>query len=132
MKSLGPAHGCECQESEDEESRMKNRGPGTKDEKELAWEPISTISPRRARRGRPASARRRPRRRSLPPNRPARQIAIYLTRELAMLSYSEIGALFGGRDHSTALYAWKRVAGFRAGDTRLDAELAALTARIWR
>jgi chromosomal replication initiation ATPase DnaA len=62
----------------------------------------------------------------------ARHIAMYLTRELAMLSYSEIGALFGGRDHSTALYAWKTVARFRAADTRVDAEIAALAAQIRR
>ena len=38
----------------------------------------------------------------------ARQVAMYLCRTLARCSYPEIGALFGGRDHSTAIHA-KRV-----------------------
>ena len=33
----------------------------------------------------------------------ARQVAIYLTRELTDLSLPQIGRLYGGRDHSTVL-----------------------------
>ena len=34
-----------------------------------------------------------------------RQIAMYLTREMAGLSLPQIGQAFGGRDHSTVLYS---------------------------
>ncbi len=37
----------------------------------------------------------------------ARQVAMYLCRKLTPSSYPEIGALFGGRDHSTVIHANK-------------------------
>jgi chromosomal replication initiator protein len=39
----------------------------------------------------------------------ARQVAIYLTRELTDLSLPQIGRLYGGRDHSTVLNSIKRI-----------------------
>ena len=39
----------------------------------------------------------------------ARQIAMYLCRELTDLSLPKVGALFGGRDHTTVLYAVEKV-----------------------
>lgn len=39
----------------------------------------------------------------------ARQIAIYLARELTRSSFPQIGKEFGGRDHSTVIHAYKRV-----------------------
>jgi chromosomal replication initiator protein len=39
----------------------------------------------------------------------ARQVAIYLTRELTELSLPQIGRLYGGRDHSTVLNSIKRI-----------------------
>ncbi|HVQ57496.1 MAG TPA: chromosomal replication initiator protein DnaA [Solirubrobacterales bacterium] len=39
----------------------------------------------------------------------ARQVAIFLTRELTDLSLPEIGRLYGGRDHSTVLNSLRRV-----------------------
>ncbi len=51
----------------------------------------------------------------------ARQIAIYLTRELTDLSLPQIGRLYGGRDHSTVLNSIRR-AEARCGE---DAALAA-------
>jgi len=37
-----------------------------------------------------------------------RQIAMYLSRELTRHSYPEIGAFFGGKDHTTVLHAYRR------------------------
>jgi chromosomal replication initiator protein len=39
----------------------------------------------------------------------ARQVAIYLTREMTDLSLPQIGRLYGGRDHSTVLNSIRRV-----------------------
>jgi len=38
-----------------------------------------------------------------------RQIAMYLSRELTRHSYPEIGAFFGGKDHTTVLHAYRRI-----------------------
>ena len=38
-----------------------------------------------------------------------RQIAIYLVRELTDHSFPKIGEIFGGRDHSTVLYSYKKI-----------------------
>ena len=50
----------------------------------------------------------------------ARQVAIFLTRELTDLSLPQIGRLYGGRDHSTVLNSLRRI---EAGLVE-DAELA--------
>jgi len=39
-----------------------------------------------------------------------RQIAMYLLRQFTELSLTEVGTLFGGRDHTTVIYACERVA----------------------
>jgi len=39
----------------------------------------------------------------------ARQVAMYLIREMTSHSYPEIGQFFGGRDHSTVMYAVQKV-----------------------
>jgi len=41
-----------------------------------------------------------------------RQLAIYICRELTKASYPEIGERFGGKDHSTVIYAVKKISGF--------------------
>jgi chromosomal replication initiator protein len=53
----------------------------------------------------------------------ARQVAIYLTRELTDLSLPQIGRLYGGRDHSTVLNSIRRA------EARVN-EDAALAARV--
>jgi chromosomal replication initiator protein len=44
----------------------------------------------------------------------ARQVAMFLIREMTSHSYPEIGQFFGGRDHSTVMYAVQKV-GEQAG-----------------
>ena len=39
----------------------------------------------------------------------ARQVAMYLCRELAKMQYKNIGAAFGNRDHSTVMHACEKV-----------------------
>jgi chromosomal replication initiator protein len=51
----------------------------------------------------------------------ARQVAIYLTRELTDLSLPQIGRLYGGRDHSTVLNSIRRLEA-RFGEERGLAE----------
>lgn len=52
----------------------------------------------------------------------ARQIAMYLCRTRLALSYPTIGRLFG-RDHTTAMYAIRKIDGALEADLRLQIEL---------
>jgi len=49
----------------------------------------------------------------------ARQVAIFLTREMTDLSLPQIGRLYGGRDHSTVLNSLRRVEAGLADDANL-------------
>ncbi|MGD9518530.1 MAG: chromosomal replication initiator protein DnaA [Armatimonadota bacterium] len=49
----------------------------------------------------------------------ARQVAIYLCRELTDGSLAAIGHFFGGRDHSTVLHSYNKVAELLAEDRRV-------------
>ena len=49
----------------------------------------------------------------------ARQVAIYLTREMTDLSLPQIGRLYGGRDHSTVLNSLRRLEASLAEDEEL-------------
>ena len=60
----------------------------------------------------------------------ARQVAIYLTRELTDLSLSQIGRLYGGRDHSTVLNSIRRIETRFGEDKKLAAQVAELRAAI--
>lgn len=51
-----------------------------------------------------------------------RQIAMCLARELTQLSLPEVGAAFGGRDHTTVMYACKIVENLRNSDTEFNAD----------
>ncbi len=52
-----------------------------------------------------------------------RQIAMYLAKQLTPRSLPEIGRKFGGRDHTTVMYAVRKIEELRAGDTALDEDI---------
>lgn len=56
-----------------------------------------------------------------------RQIAMYLCKKLTNHSYPEIGEQFGGRDHTTVLYAVGRVNERQSEDSILAKQLQSLT-----
>ncbi len=60
----------------------------------------------------------------------ARQVAIFLTRELTDLSLPQIGRLYGGRDHSTVLNSLRRVEAGLAEDPQLAARVQGLRTAI--
>ncbi|MFN8216677.1 MAG: chromosomal replication initiator protein DnaA [Solirubrobacterales bacterium] len=60
----------------------------------------------------------------------ARQVAIYLTRELTDLSLPQIGRLYGGRDHSTVLNSLRRLEASLATDPDLAHRVEELRAAI--
>jgi chromosomal replication initiator protein len=51
-----------------------------------------------------------------------RQIAMSLARELTTMSLPEIGAAFGGKDHSTVIHACQNITTLRSNDTTVDAD----------
>ncbi len=55
-----------------------------------------------------------------------RQIAMYLCREFTEDSFPEIGAKFGGKDHTTVMYAWRKIAELAKKDELLSNELKEL------
>ncbi|KDB51884.1 chromosomal replication initiation protein [Sphaerotilus natans subsp. natans DSM 6575] len=55
-----------------------------------------------------------------------RQIAMYLAKEMTQKSLPEIGELFGGRDHTTVLYAVRKIAEERHKNTELNQQLHVL------
>ena len=55
-----------------------------------------------------------------------RQIAMYLCRELADMSYPRIGELFGGRDHTTVIHAYEKISNKSKVDSKLQNDLNAL------
>lgn len=52
-----------------------------------------------------------------------RQIAMYLCRELADLSYPRIGELFGGRDHTTVIHAYEKISKNKNSNLSLQTEI---------
>lgn len=59
-----------------------------------------------------------------------RQIAMALARELTNLSFPEIGAAFGDRDHTTVLYACRRVEELRKADSQIETDYRNLLRRL--
>jgi chromosomal replication initiator protein len=60
----------------------------------------------------------------------ARQVAIFLTRDLTDLSLPQIGRLYGGRDHTTVLNSLRRVEASLGEDAELAERVAELRGAI--
>ncbi|MGO3361672.1 MAG: chromosomal replication initiator protein DnaA [Corynebacterium sp.] len=60
----------------------------------------------------------------------ARQLSMYLCRELTELPLKEIGAVFGGRDHTTVIYAERKVRTTIQEDRKTFQQIQELTQRI--
>ncbi len=60
----------------------------------------------------------------------ARQIAMYLCRELTDLSLPKIGAEFGNRDHTTVMHAERKIRALMAEKLSTYNQIAELTSRI--
>lgn len=60
----------------------------------------------------------------------ARQIAMYLCRELTDLSLPKIGQTFGGRDHTTVMHAYKKISQQMAEKRVIFNQVTELTNRI--
>ena len=59
-----------------------------------------------------------------------RQYAMYLSRQLTKCSYPQIGRMFGDRDHTTVLFAYRKIAAMIASNDAAAEELRALEQRI--
>ena len=59
-----------------------------------------------------------------------RQIAMYLAKRLTPRSLPEIGRRFGGRDHTTVIYAVKIIEKMRSEDADMDADVRALIRQL--
>ena len=60
----------------------------------------------------------------------ARQIAMYLCRELTELSLPKIGQTFGGRDHTTVMHAERKIRSLMAERLSVYNQITELTSRI--
>jgi chromosomal replication initiator protein len=59
-----------------------------------------------------------------------RQIAIYICRELTEYSFTEIGREFGGRDHSTIMHAYDKIASQIKTDSSLNSKIQLLMRQV--
>jgi len=59
-----------------------------------------------------------------------RQIAMYLCREHTKLSLPEIGRHFGGKDHTTVIFAYKKINGLISKDNNLEKTVRKITDEI--
>ncbi|WEG08968.1 chromosomal replication initiator protein DnaA [Microbacterium horticulturae] len=62
----------------------------------------------------------------------ARQIAMYLCRERTSLSLPKIGQLFGGRDHTTVMYAYKKISDLMKERRSIFNHVTDITAQLGR
>ncbi|MFS0866016.1 chromosomal replication initiator protein DnaA [Microbacterium sp. 179-B 1A2 NHS] len=62
----------------------------------------------------------------------ARQIAMYLCRERTSLSLPKIGQLFGGRDHTTVMYAYKKISELMKERRSIYNQVSEITSQLGR
>ncbi len=62
----------------------------------------------------------------------SRQVAMYLCRELTDLSLPKIGALFGGRDHTTVMHAIDKIQTLITSDPQVFEKVTALSQQLRR
>lgn len=62
----------------------------------------------------------------------ARQIAMYLCRERTSLSLPKIGQLFGNRDHTTVMYAYKKISELMKERRSIYNQVTEITAQLGR
>ena len=60
----------------------------------------------------------------------ARQVAMYLCRELTGSSLNQIGMRFGGRDHTTVHHAWQKITHLEETDPDVQRELQELSTSL--
>ena len=60
----------------------------------------------------------------------ARQVAIYLLKEVSLKNLREIGALVGHRDHATVRYAWTKVSQAKETDASLKSDIESITSSL--
>lgn len=60
----------------------------------------------------------------------ARQVAMYLSRNLAQMSYPEIGSAFGGKDHTTVLHSCNKIKAVIETDGNLKMSIMKLTTQL--
>lgn len=60
----------------------------------------------------------------------ARQIAMYLTREMTSMSLVDIGEVFGGRDHTTVMHAYTRISNEMQEKQEIYTYVMELTVRL--
>ncbi len=61
----------------------------------------------------------------------ARQMAMYLAREETGASLPQIGEALGGRDHTTVMYGWEKIAWNIEQDDKLRREMLAIREIIY-
>ena len=59
-----------------------------------------------------------------------RQVAMYLCKELTDISYPALGKLFGGKDHTTVLYAYNKIAKDRKTQASLQNDIEKISASL--
>ena len=62
----------------------------------------------------------------------ARQIAMYLCRERTRLSLPKIGQLFGNRDHTTVMYAYKKISDLMKERRSIYNQVSEITSQLGR
>ena len=61
-----------------------------------------------------------------------RQVAMYLIRQETQASLSEIGQLFGGRDHTTVLHSWQKIDRALQSNPALQRDIIAIREQLWQ